>query len=1590
MGQSSINSFSKGMLNDQGQLVPVEGSYIDAENIRIVANEDNEESAVLVNVQGNTHSFDLNYPCGTCRTIVESSGNQTFSVGSPIQVLPGQAFVYLGETYVSFFSTLVIFSTVGQINSALSNFDIKLCNSEVIYELNLAGLLPQCSALPIGYASIRDTVYVYGVNNTTSNPGGVFNNMPSSASSEGFIFKINFDLKTNAANTPVLIYTHPELNFSAQYPIEAIGRYESSEVQRLYWTDNYNPVRTINVANPSVADLIPEELDINPSTTFSKPEILEVISGGSLPAGMYQYAYRLRSKSGSETRFSPFTGFLHIVEASESGTAYWTYTEDPEDISQYEGSDPGAISSKAVKLEVNNIDLAYDTIEFAAIYKSTVEGVSSSYIFESRVISSGVEEVLHSSNTDIISLISLTEITSFNYNIKRAKTLEVKDNRLFLGNVITPIEELQFNARAYRYRREDLKQYAITPAENVSTYVSDIDFDPNNYNPLDYQAEDLDLLLDAINPYNENLLAVNYAEKRYVYQENGVTLGGEGPNVSYRFIKKQLNGDTYVAGDTAVSPPFISTNSDTEVDCGVGVDWLDYKNPLAVEKYKGYQRDEIYRFGIVLYDMQGNPGFVNWVGDIRFPRFKDFDVDKEGDLANYTLSQTRSKSSVDSGELYSNTGSQSGVSFENMTDLDGEDLSQYTGSTDGLVAGYGKDLTIDTHVLYALGIEFNVTIPDEIKNKISGYSIVRVKRKEIDKSVVAIGMGAYMYQFAEDVHGDDDETFMLAHSAYMATWAHNNGEYASAKDFGRIWSNKMTMDSPDFTFTGKYPTAGSCDWIQVVGNLTNGASRNAWENHFLYGGQNTGTDDDYYRKMYSHQTLMLDSHTSDNPYIFMASNGQASSEADGSFFKPANARKFEAGGSLSDAFFPRGINNIGVEVNNGTSQDVYSIGCDTLFVEFEAGVENTNGFSTMQDELLPSTASNPTSAQFPYWSYWTNPAKDNITHNQEPNPNQIYFNNGDSGDSNIEQSYFAGSDPLDVCVCGEESGSDRYDAPFKRHKVQEKPLLAWRRDIFDLQYGGNKREDRTRNVYINANNFTPVNATTGTLNTTVEVYGGDTFVQFYDFQKLRRWRSESQSPDSGYTNNTSGPAVKHSFSYGIPIESTINTGLRQGYHWAGKDTETGFTGKETDGKQLDQYIYGNVYSAENDLLIFSARPLDYKETDQHDSRVIYSELKINGDLKDSWRQFKLNNYRDLDAEYGQINKIVRFSDNIFYFQDRGVGMLSINPVAITTAANQSDIVLGTGEVIQDSKYFSTNVGSKHQRSVLSTNKGLYWIDILNNAAYKITNQGALELSRVKGLKNYFEKRLEKSNFPLNTYNNFIGSGLNLGDNAFHRNGITLGYDSRNNEVLYSFIERRENVSSGKPYWYLYIAETLVYSETTGTFTSKYTFGSPMFIDTQDKLLSVRPWTTNPSTTEALNKNQIWRHNSTSLTNPIQGSWYGDVYDCSVSFISNTAPTQTKVFDNLELYTEITGVENLNTTWDKLNCDNSYQSSVLNLVPEQTIIRRERTWKTVVPRNKTNTQRLRDKYLKIKLSYDNTKGGKLKTHYVKTKFRVSKR
>ena len=115
---------------------------------------------------------------------------------------------------------------------------------------------------------------------------------------------------------------------------------------------------------------------------------------------------------------------------------------------------------------------------------------------------------------------------------------------------------------------------------------------------------------------------------------------------------------------------------------------MPYKQGLL----KGYQHEENYRFGIQFFDLDSNPLFTKWIGDIKFPGYHDF---------NNNVDARASAAGVNDYRL-----------------------------------SYESDNIVWLQVLY---IKFDVDITS-IANQISYYEFVRVERLAKDETILGTGV----------------------------------------------------------------------------------------------------------------------------------------------------------------------------------------------------------------------------------------------------------------------------------------------------------------------------------------------------------------------------------------------------------------------------------------------------------------------------------------------------------------------------------------------------------------------------------------------------------------------------------------------------------------------------------------------------------------------------------------------------------------------------------------------------------------------------------------------------------------------------------
>lgn len=573
----------------------------------------------------------------------------------------------------------ILLFTYQDYNTTFPQFECTTGNILIVTEV------PAVTGLKInGWGILREEIVLFTTSSDSETPSGT----------DGQIWKFSYNLSTNEidnANNNILDpYYHLKynniLNFSTYWHIgtEAIGHYENSQVGRIYWTDEYNPLRAANLLDLNLLGLPPSSLAISSDYKSSIPIITNVSGGGSLPAGiMVQYCYRLAKTGGQFTAVSPVTNPMPLGAFNPTSPAspnrYW----------EAWGADSGGLySSHAVTYELTGIDTSYNLIEHIAVVTDIV-GTTVYKFHEESVPQDGTLTVTHSGPGMNIP-ISIEEFTEINKTFKRCKTITVKDKRLIAANLYldTPIVD-NYDARAYRFN--PLRIAKLTDNERTTIEIDGVTKEYVSNSDLDWL--DIPFDYDCINPFN-----LDEDNESYKYQANGNQLGGEGPNIKYKFTTKSIevknrlyghnpDGTYEFHGVGRITTSDRTTTKLNNKEVLIVDEFRSFKGGSVCVNFTGYARGEIYRFGITFFDLDGNPFETKWIGDIRFPGADENDIRIQPWTKNYVL----------------NTASSGQIQCP------------------------------------SIGIQFDVDISG-IKSYISGFEVVRVERPLNDRTKLGTGI----------------------------------------------------------------------------------------------------------------------------------------------------------------------------------------------------------------------------------------------------------------------------------------------------------------------------------------------------------------------------------------------------------------------------------------------------------------------------------------------------------------------------------------------------------------------------------------------------------------------------------------------------------------------------------------------------------------------------------------------------------------------------------------------------------------------------------------------------------------------------------
>lgn len=1284
--------------------------------------------------------------------------------------------------------------------------------------------------------------------------------------------------------------------------VSLVTNYEKESVCHLYIANEEQEIKALNLQkNYGTTKDEPledtSEITILPKGIILQPQLDSIIEG-SLTGGTYVYVCQLYELNGGQSIYSPASELIRLTSAAE--------TEGQ----SFKGDSTLTTTNKGVRVSCEFYSGLCDRLRFIrCYYKTSVDQPSCEVVAEINVEKSEEKQTYTLEDAGItgLSTVTTSDLNELVNNFT-AQTIIKYKNRMFAAN----IKQYQFDVENY-----DTRAYRC----NVNGKVKLID--PTNTIECDIQ----DILSGKVvvpaecycqNPLNTSLVYAQFnGEEEYAFAADKTVRGGTGINISYEFFYTTFCEDDkepyaynlreYLGRDARLDPKAysISTLDLINPERGSVVKTINVDNSArqwnarssyVCNRFTGYQRDGIYRFGIVFTNKNGQNSPVHWIGDVRFP--------------------PRSMSGYEAfyfGEKFNN----------NLVSLTSRPL----------------------------GIKFTVNnLPDTVQS----YKIVRVHRTNKDRNVVTQGLLSKTVKFtgwndyrveahlANDYRppifpsffkqiGTDDYVFIRGNNPLKSN-SYPVAEYKFSDNYDAFFSQSLygdRLNRMDTTGVYFFTSPDLCFNQQNIGELIT-------------------------KNMYINPVSLVDGATvfklGDNYYSCIGTNlpmvgfdGNPADDPKNSPFAIQNDELIEATIELNPKYrsvFASGGSN--ADVNKGSSATIikYYRFLPKSFAQKDLE-QKISHFCKISAVTVASTLS-----------------KDFVRNESSPEERlklMKAYGQAVTGDVTFVNTPVGAEDCLGigspgVCIVSSELQ--------KLYPGVTKTLDSnWASAAFcplivnicknTVPFGG-----YTYNALCNSVYSVTVASAKSTENE-LYCFGGDTYLNVCDI--VHCYRYNVPDPTTYYSTR---PFV----GYYIPTETAVNNYYRTDEHFSetvtyGGDALSYFgnsanifyglkLGDASDTGYImttDAYKLNSSYNLQPELFKYAAQQKDTDLVSVRRTTITVSELKTNGETNDKFRTFKFANYLETDQDKGQITNLKVFQDKLYFFQDEGVGIASVNERSLIQDSNSNAINIGTGDILSRYDYLVTRNGDSiiNDKSITSTDAALYWYDYEKNTICVISN-GFRELSKEKNVQSYLWNLKDKD----------------------RTQPVSL-YDKKYNEV-----------------WFKLYDKSLIFNERTNCFTSFYTHNPNWAFELTDKVVTIKI----DSSCYLLNtyvKDETERDENVS----------------KIRFLINQEPLITKTYDNQWFSAELIDSENKKPQIIK---DVYFETKTQTTEPIDytTIENREDTYRFAIGREKLTfpelhqqtsksfASRMKGKYMICNYTFDCNNNREFKLPYMTTIYRHS--
>lgn len=287
----------------------------------------------------------------------------------------------------------------------------------------------------------------------------------------------------------------------------------------------------------------------------------------------------------------------------------------------------------------------------------------------------------------------------------------------------------------------------------------------------------------------------------------------------------------------------------------------------------------------------------------------------------------------------------------------------------------------------------------------------------------------------------------------------------------------------------------------------------------------------------------------------------------------------------------------------------------------------------------------------------------------------------------------------------------------------------------------------------------------------LDVWGGDCFVGPHTFkiadtaysvtnqpknndnyqtteQLLSKWNDTLYKDTAGACFLCIPVAVENAAQYvQVVIESEYNGQVREPDILTGSSaTIPVMIGTATTARSPLTYKYNINLSKQNYQKIYVPKPQYSFEQNDFQARIIYSDIKIYNSDQAGFDIFRVGNIHDLEEKYRGITKLALAGNSLYAIQERGVTYLPTGETQVEQADGGTLAVI-SGQVIGKPIIIDGERGSQHIKGIVEAGGIIYIPDANNKSIYSLSGQTLQSITKdnESEFRDFFADTISESN-----------------------------------------------------------------------------------------------------------------------------------------------------------------------------------------------------------------------------------------------------